>query len=98
MPNTHKKGKRYPKRHWNIEQHYDTESPLYEYPTKDYPWDQQNAKGKARIPSPGGRHYTEVDPEYTRTITDSRKNIRGVSYHPHLRPADFLRADEIYYS
>ena len=88
------KGKRYPKLHRNTEEHYKTESPLYEYPTMDWPYSTQNYQGEGRRTSPGGT-VTKISPEYTRTITDRDKNIQGFSYHPYLNPKDFLRAEEI---
>lgn len=94
-PTPGKKGKRYPKVYRNGEGHYKTKSTLYEYPTKDYPYSTQNYKGRGRLTSPGGT-VTDVDPEYTRTITDRRKNIQGVSYHPHGNKKGFKRAEEIY--
>ena len=87
--------KRYPKEHYHTERQYKTKSKLYEYPTKDYPYSNQNAKGIARRTSPGGT-TTVVDPEYTRTITDSHKNIQGVSYHPYNNRKKHVRAQEIY--
>lgn len=87
--------KRYPKRHENTEEHYDPNIEYWEYPTMDYPYSEQNSKGKARRQSPGGS-YTEISPGYTRTIVDSNKNIHGVSYHPHGDRSRFVRAQEIY--
>ena len=95
-PKMKKNNKRYPKRYENRDELYDMETPLYEYPTKEYSWGHQNQRGKAKIPSPNGRHYTIVKPEYTRTITDGQKNIRGVNYHSVNKPSEFLRAEEIY--
>ncbi|MCJ1339567.1 hypothetical protein MMC09_004857 [Bachmanniomyces sp. S44760] len=86
---------RYPKKHRNKEQHYNTPDQLWEYPTMPYPYAQQNAKGKARKVSPSGRVYN-VSPGYTRTIVDNNKKIHGVSYHPHNNPHDFVRAGQIY--
>ncbi|KAL9637199.1 MAG: hypothetical protein Q9164_002343 [Protoblastenia rupestris] len=89
-----KRGKRYPKEHLNKEGHYSTNTKLYEYPTMDYPYSEQNAKGQVRRQSPGG-HVTYVSPGYTRTIVDANKQIHGVSYHPHGNFTSFERAHEI---
>lgn len=89
-----KRGKRYPKEHGNTEQHYNTNVQLYEYPTMNYPYSEQNSKGKVRRQSPGG-HVTNISPGYTRTIVDGNKTIHGVSYHPYGNLTDFERAHEI---
>lgn len=89
------KGKRYPKVHKNKEKHYKSNSTLYEYPTLDFPYATQNYKGTGRRISPGGS-VTYVDQGYTRTITDSRKTVLGLSFHPLNSTSDFLRAQEIY--
>src|SRR3569833_471672 len=56
-------------------------STLYEYPSKSYPYHNQNAKGVARTNT-----GTAVDPEYIRTITNRDKQIQGVIYHPYVPP------------
>lgn len=85
------KGRRYPKKHHNREQHYNTQTSLYEYPTMDFPYSQQNAKGNGRIPQPDGNILT-ISPGYTRTIIDRNKNIHGVSYHPHGDMEGYVRS------
>ena len=94
-PPTGARGHRYPKRHRNTERHYDTEEELYEFPTMDYPYSEQNARGRVRRRSPGGT-FTEFSPGYTRTITNANKDIQGLSYHPKDNPRRHVRAQEIY--
>jgi hypothetical protein len=45
--------KGYPKRHQNTEKHYKTNERLWEYPTMNYPYSEQNSKGKVRRQGPG---------------------------------------------
>lgn len=57
-----------------------------EYPTMDYPYDNQTAKKGGFVPhkTPKGKTIMKpVDPGYLRTITDQNKHIQGVLYHPH---------------
>jgi hypothetical protein len=60
----------------------------------NYPYSEQNSKGKVRRQSPGGT-ATYVSPGYTRTIVDDNKRIHGVSYHPYENRRDLVRAQEI---
>ena len=87
--------KRYPKKFKNTENIIQNPHgiALSEYPTKNYPYN-QNSKGKAHRRSPGGTQY-EVDPGYIRTITDDQKNIQGVIHHPFNDHHSHVRAEEI---
>jgi hypothetical protein len=87
-----KNNKRYPKRYNDTEQLF-KEPSLYEYPTKSWPYDQQNTKGKAFKTVNGQR--VQVNPEFTRTVTDRNKNVKGVIYHPSGNPSKFVRAKEV---
>ncbi|KAK1765202.1 hypothetical protein QBC33DRAFT_561024 [Phialemonium atrogriseum] len=71
---------------------------FYEYPTKDFPYHLQNAKGKIRTPS--GNHFLGPAEEramkgHTRTITDRNKSLQGVIYHHDAGSNAFMRAREI---
>ncbi|KAL2841844.1 hypothetical protein BJY01DRAFT_249340 [Aspergillus pseudoustus] len=89
-----KKGnKRYPKR-YNDRENLFREPSLYEYPSKSWPYNQQNAKGKAYTAGANGQRV-QVDPEFTRTVTDRNKNVKGVIYHPEGDRSGFVRAQEV---
>ena len=60
----------------------------------DYPYEKQNCKGRAYQIGPNGKKIY-VDPGYTRTITNSRKEIKGVSHHPFQDAKRHVRADEV---
>lgn len=56
-----------------------------EYPTEDYPYDNQTAKKGAFRPvktAKGKTRLEHVKPGYVRTITDQNKHIQAVLYHP----------------
>ncbi|KIA75772.1 hypothetical protein HK57_00458 [Aspergillus ustus] len=90
-----KKGnKRYPKRYNDNENLFQAEPSLYEYPSKSWPYNQQNAKGRAYVTGADGQRV-QVDPEFTRTITDRNKNVKGVIYHPKGDRSGFVRAEEV---
>ena len=88
-------GSRYPKEYQNRSEEYPSGITYYEYPTMDYPWGQQNYKGKVKRKNKDNS-ITEISPMYTRTITDSKKIIQGVSYHPHGDTRRLVRAEEIH--
>lgn len=61
-----------------------------EYPTMDYPYDNQTAeKGafQARKTQKGTMVQERVNPGYVRTITDQNKHIEAVLYHPDTKKA-----------
>ncbi|CAI7607910.1 unnamed protein product [Penicillium bialowiezense] len=56
-----------------------------EYPTEDYPYDNQTARRGAFKPvktAKGNTRMEHVNPGYVRTITDQNKQIQTVLYHP----------------
>lgn len=89
-----KNNRRYPKKFHNTEKLFPHGGSYYEYPTTDYPYSGQNAKGDAyRTDRQGSRVF--IDPGYTRTIADRNKNIEGVAYHPQWSRREHVRAKEI---
>ena len=93
-PSQAKKPKRYPHRYHNYDNHYAASGSLYEYPTMDFPYENQNAKGWGKRTRADGTVET-VRPRYTRTITDRNKQIQGVSYHPFGDSSNLVRAEEV---
>lgn len=56
-----------------------------EYPTMEYPYHNQTARSGGFVPqkTPKGKTImTAVDPGYVRTITDDKKHVQAVLYHP----------------
>ena len=75
---------------------------LYEYPSKPYPYHEQNAQGIAWVRDAQGNitkdargRNVRVDPEYTRTFTDQNKKFKKVGYHPHGNTRAFVEAQPV---
>ncbi|KAF2417661.1 hypothetical protein EJ08DRAFT_703342 [Tothia fuscella] len=81
-------GKRYPHQYRHTEEIFPQGRDYYEFPTSNYPYDRQIARGKVQ-----GQPEIEG---FTRTVTDHDRNIRGVMYHPENDRKKFVRADEVY--
>ncbi|KAG4437863.1 hypothetical protein IFR05_006665 [Cadophora sp. M221] len=83
---------RRPHLHQDTETHYTQDRPLfpktlppiYAYPSNKFPYANQNSKGKAR----------GYDEGYGRIITDTEKNLMGLSYHPIGDPQSMERATQ----
>jgi hypothetical protein len=98
------RGGRYPHRYQNKEQLFPPGS-FYEYPSKAYPYEHQNAKGIVKPEFPD-RAANYKDKGYTRTVTDRNKNVQGVIYHTLGAPdpvtnqrshyGGFARAEELH--
>lgn len=57
----------------------ETGKPYYEYVSKSYPYEAQNAKGRLKSDYSG----PDISKGSTRIITDDKKNMKGVIHHPY---------------
>ncbi|KXJ95094.1 hypothetical protein Micbo1qcDRAFT_200531 [Microdochium bolleyi] len=101
-PQPNYKGKKYPHVYQNKDKPVtfpaETEQ-LQEYIAGPYPYNKQNAKGKARIGATTSGQPVFADPGYQRIVTDNNKKIKGVIYHPYVAGGHdnrFVRAEEVY--
>jgi hypothetical protein len=85
-------GHRYPKHFRNKEELFSGGESLFEFPTMDYPYHLQNARGHILGAEEGVAGFT-------RTVTNRSREIKGVIYHPYTgkpkRSNRFVRAFEV---